>query len=463
MVKKKPSGPKKPPRATTPSPSTVLPGPSTSAATTLGSIKRAAAAAAAATDSRAAREDEGAQLAAQQRVLDAFAAAFGGARADGEAFAATLQRVKQALYERDFDAAFAGGPARRREVYAARWSPPRALAYARLLRRVHAHLAPLFADEHGAEGERGPEGETSGGAAQGDAAATPTIGEALPHAADVTQEDRASAPARTLRVLAIGGGAAEIAALAAYLAAGDDSAAAVDVTLLDAGPWDAVVQALHAALTAPHGPVVAPASRLRAVFVQRDALELGRAELGALLAPAGRQRPRPVLVTLLFALNELYASAGGVRRTTALLRALGAAAPPGSLLLVADSPGSYAETAVGPAARRYPMRWLLDHTLLRRGGGGDAGGGEAAGEGVGEGEEEGADDDDDDEDHSSCAWDKLESHDSVWFRLHEKLRYPIALEDMRYQMHLYRVSHHHHRRRRGGGDATTISEVLSPK
>ena len=36
-------------------------------------------------------------------------------------------------------------------------------------------------------------------------------------------------------------------------------------------------------------------------------------------------------------------------------------------------------------------------------------------------------------------WEKLESADSVWFRLAEGLRYPIQLENMRYQMHLYRA------------------------
>jgi 25S rRNA (uracil2843-N3)-methyltransferase len=119
---------------------------------------------------------------------------------------------------------------------------------------------------------------------------------------------------------------------------------------------------------------------------------------------------RPMLVTLLFTLNELYTSSIG--KTTAFLLNLTAAATSGSLLLVVDSPGSYSEATVGTEAKRYPMHWLLDHTLLEtqksRGS------------------------------ESALKWVKLVSEDSKWFRIPESIRYPIPLENMRYQMHLYR-------------------------
>ncbi|KAI0007944.1 hypothetical protein F4779DRAFT_619148, partial [Xylariaceae sp. FL0662B] len=182
--------------------------------------------------------------------------------------------------------------------------------------------------------------------------------------------------------------------------------------------WQGAVEKLQASVTtapalskyasaaarAANAALVAPATRLSTAFIQQDALQLDREELSGLL---GR---RPLLVTLLFTLNELYTS-GGVGRTTALLRNVSAAVPHRSLLLVVDSPGSYSEAAVGKEARRYPMQWLLDHTLLQA----------------------------DRLPPECCRWDKLESHDSVWFRLLEGLRYPIALENMRYQMHLYRA------------------------
>ena len=36
-------------------------------------------------------------------------------------------------------------------------------------------------------------------------------------------------------------------------------------------------------------------------------------------------------------------------------------------------------------------------------------------------------------------WEKVgQGEESKWFRLDERLKYPIELEDMRYQMHVYR-------------------------
>ena len=72
-----------------------------------------------------------------------------------------------------------------------------------------------------------------------------------------------------------------------------------------------------------------------------------------------------------------------------------------------DSPGSYSEVKLGKTgqAKRYPMKWLLDHTLLKEAGAGK--------------------------------WDKLVERDSVWFRVDEKLQYPLDLENTRYQIHVY--------------------------
>jgi 25S rRNA (uracil2843-N3)-methyltransferase len=115
----------------------------------------------------------------------------------------------------------------------------------------------------------------------------------------------------------------------------------------------------------------------------------------------------PLTVTLMFTLNELYTN-GGIGKTTKFLKLLGEILPDRSLLLVVDSPGSYSEAAVGKEKKRYPMQWLLDHTLTDI---------RAA--------------------SKDYEWEQLESHDSIWFRLPEELSYPIQLENMRYQMHLY--------------------------
>ncbi|KAI1641421.1 hypothetical protein F4809DRAFT_654884 [Biscogniauxia mediterranea] len=453
-----------------------------------------------------------------QALLDAFSSAFGPVLRRDD-FASVLQEVKGALFNRDFEGAFnnnknhgAGASARQGEeeeegittrdakdgdgdgdgedrgsageagapdflaVYAARWSPTRALCYGRILRRDLApYLRGLLAGtDHDHDGDGTP----------------------LPAATAATQSQSQSQP---LRALCIGGGAAELAAFASYLALPPTdtttaAAACVRLTLLDTGPWGPVARRLSAALTTPTPPalsryyarsasasaaaLVAPPERLGWAFERGDVLGLGEEALrGLLLLVAGapgrgqrgeekksgegeqeqeqeeqEQASRPMLVTLLFTLNELYASEGGVGRTTAFLRRLGLVIPPGSLLLVVDSPGSYSEAAVGredgmegggggggSGKKRYPMQWLLDHTLLRVPEDEDRKrrnrGKKSTSSGHGEGEKQQTETGR----AGGCRWEKLESHDSVWFRLAEGLRYPIALENMRYQMHLYRA------------------------
>ncbi|OAA57705.1 hypothetical protein ISF_06946 [Cordyceps fumosorosea ARSEF 2679] len=301
----------------------------------------------------------------QQRLLDLFAAAFAPALA-APSLPAELQAIKQALYLRDFAAAF--GRPDRLAAYAARWSPTRALCYAGVFRSY------------------------------------------LPAAA------AAAAGGRT-RMICVGGCAAEHVAFASYL-----EGAGGDLTLVDAAPWGEVAERLQEVIAAPpplssyasaaaraaNGPLV-EAGRLRPRVLQRDALRITDAEWAELLlAPAGDGAQ--VVVTLLFTLNELYTS-GGVAATTRFLAALGAALPDAALLLVVDSPGSYSEAAVGKDSKRYPMQWLLHHTLTEQQAG-------AA---------------------TAWRWTRLESHDSLWFRLSDQLTYPIQLENMRYQLHLYRI------------------------
>ncbi|KAI1662699.1 hypothetical protein F4813DRAFT_7746 [Daldinia decipiens] len=335
------------------------------------------------------------ELQTQQQLLDIFSAAFAPALSAPD-FAAVLQKLKQALFNRDFAAAF--GSEQNLQVYAARWSPPRALCYGGVLRQIAAELEPLLLTTDDGEGE-GEVDEVESGRV------SPTL--------DLRDAKRTA----TLRMLAIGGGAAEIVALGEYLRTAG-VAVSGDLTLLDTGPWGEVVQKLHAGLTTPapgskdasatakgtNAALVEPTERLRSTFVQQDVLQLDGPGLSSLLGQT------PLLVTLLFTLNELYTS-GGIKMTTAFLRNLSVTIPAGSLLLVVDSPGSYSEAAVGKEAKKYPMHWLLDHTLLQ------------AGKLPAEG----------------CRWEKIQSHDSIWFRLSEKLRYPMDLQDMRYQMHLYRA------------------------
>lgn len=358
---------------------------------------------------------EAEELRSHQRLLHIFASTFDPVLSS-PGFNTSLQQVKQALFNRDFGAAF--GKEQFLEVYAARWSPPRALCYSRVLEQIsEAYLEPLV---RLTKAESDPESAIADEEEEEEIDDEVEHGRVSPTLDQERQGQRRSSPAATLRMLAIGGGAAEIVAFGNYIH-GADGAVAGDLTLLDTGPWGEVVRKLQAGLTATpvlskyasvaaraaNAPLIEPATRLHSSFVRQDVLALDREALSGLLGQT------PLLVTLLFTLNELYTT-GGVGKTTSFLRLLTSTIPHGSLLLVVDSPGSYSEAAVGKEAKKYPMQWLLDHTLIPT--------------------------DNRKEEMEGCKWEKLESHDSVWFRLDDKkLRYPIELQDSRYQMHLYRA------------------------
>ena len=328
----------------------------------------------------------------QQLLLNVFRDTFPDLLAS-DALSSLLQSVKAALYERDFIRAF--GKEDYLEAYSIRWSPSRALCYASILIDLRNHIAAINLD-----------------------------------------------PVSPLRVTCIGGGAAEVIAfggLIRYLqysttASNDtgvvselekellslsvsDPVLKVDLHLVDSAGWKTAVEKLFQGLTSPpplskYASVSAreantsliSAGSMNTNFYLEDVLKLDSSQLSKLLCRT------PMLVTLLFTLNELYTTSIG--KTTEFLLNMTLATKPGTLLLVVDSPGSYSETTVGSEAKKYPMKWLLDHTLLGT-------------ENV-RGEE------------TAASWQKVDSEDSQWFRLHESLRYPIALENMRYQIHLYR-------------------------
>ncbi|KAH6630851.1 hypothetical protein B0J18DRAFT_408041 [Chaetomium sp. MPI-SDFR-AT-0129] len=423
----------------------------------------------------------------RQHVLDIFRHAFAETLTSPD-FTSTLQSVKQALFDRDFAKAFSDP--HHLEVYAARWSPTRALCYSAVLEGIAEHLCDLYSP-----GTLSPSPLHSSSSL--DTTTTPTP------------------PPPTLPVLSIGGGPAELVALASFLSQHTPSSSSSPsspsapsstpvlhstLTLLDSGPYTPLINTLTTALTTPRpisqyasaaakeanvpllsassGPssslggdnssssnssssspdATQPRRRLETVFLQRDALSLldreewrgvfslhtASASASSSSSPSSlsaaasttttivpptppttttataKIQTAPHLITLLFTLNELF-TAGGLAPTTRFLLALTDAAPVGSLLLVVDSPGSYSEVVIGDTQgkdgkkkREYPMGWLLDRVLLDT-------------------EREGDGEDD------KKRWVKVEEKESVWFRLGTGLEYPIGLEDMRYQMHLYRL------------------------
>ena len=365
----------------------------------------------------------------QQLLLDIFEYNFSASFKSN--YSELVQQVKQHLYNRDFNNAF--GTEDLRQAYAMRWSPSRALAYASIFYSLPLSRARVLSDS-------GASSENFGG-------------NAFHQPQDVsgksrgTHKDSHNSNEETCRVVCIGAGAgAEIVALGGYMNHLDRLALAaqsinspngeqhetsssprIATTAIDIADWSSVTRKLHSGTTtaptlspyasakakAANAPLIRP-DTLTLEFLKQDVLNMATEQMLDNFANAS-------LVTLMFTLNELYSTS--MSKTTNLLLSLTMLLSPGALLLVVDSPGSYSTVGIGHASnsvnenklKKYPMHWLLDHTLL-----------ESAA--VGSSKNVSGD----------RQWEKIESRVSEWFRLSNQLRYPVDLEDMRYQLHLYR-------------------------
>ncbi|KAI1514422.1 Methyltransf-34 domain containing protein [Pyrenophora tritici-repentis] len=329
----------------------------------------------------------------QQLLLNIFRNSF--AEHLSSDFAPLLQEVKGHLYNRDFATAF--GKNEYLEVYAARWSPSRALGYLDLLWELRDHLE-FVSENSGADGE-----EENG--------------------------------RKSYKVVCLGGGAgAEVVALGGLQKLlstldpqeeGDDEKKKkkprrMEISAVDIADWNVVVENLaqhltttpvlskyaSAAAKAANVPFANPED-ISITFHQHDVLQASTPAINSQLAEAS-------LVTLLFTLNELYTTS--LPLTQKFLLHVTSVLQSGALLLVVDSPGSYSSVTLNGAEKKYPMQWLLDHTLLNQ----------ASSNKNERGKEE------------IASWEKITEDDSRWFRLDDRLQYPIELENMRMQMHLYR-------------------------
>lgn len=339
-----------------------------------------------------------------------------------------LQEVKKALYERDFSRAF--GKEEYLEVYSIRWSPSRSLCYMSILVDALNHLTTIFSPGQithselqfeSAADDRSPIRVTCCG---GGAAEVVAFGGFLRYLQDAlspsTEEDVLSASEGLEKLSLQANGPANDSNQRPSSFSGiltPDGLPTFDLRLIDTAQWQGVVHKLRGSLTTPPplskyasssaketNGALASDNDFNVIFQQDDILGMSASQLEDVIGG------QPSLLTLLFTLNELYTSSIG--KTTAFLLKMTATVKSGSLLLVVDSPGSYSEIIVGNEAKKYPMHWLLDHTLL-------------------ETQKLGANE-------SIPKWEKLISEASKWFRIAETLRYPIPLENMRYQIHLYR-------------------------
>ncbi|KAK4888779.1 hypothetical protein LTR27_012371 [Elasticomyces elasticus] len=223
-----------------------------------------------------------------------------------------------------------------------------------------------------------------------------------------------------LEIVCLGGGAGgEVVALAGWWATMLESLpeTALQARFVDVAAWDRTVAALRKGCVTPPelskyasstarevNHALLPEDRFSCTFLQQDVLSWQDPSMASTITPSTK------MVTLFFVLNELYSAS--IPKTQRLLAQLTSAMPVGCFLLVVDSPGSYSTVSIKGTEKQYPMLWLLDHTLL---------------ESSRKADEE-----------QIAAWEKVENDESRWFRLPTGLQYPIQLEDMRYQIHLYR-------------------------
>ncbi|GAM42871.1 hypothetical protein TCE0_044r17232 [Talaromyces pinophilus] len=320
-----------------------------------------------------------------------------------------IQQLKTHLYNRDFESAFADASPSLLRAYALRWSASRSLAYCGLFRGVVDCALDL--DSQAQDGEE----ENIGVLCIGGGAGAEIV--ALAGAWRVIQDESTrkttdESPVEGVESLSLNETTSQ-----------KRKRRRMAVTAIDIAEWSDVVSRLTAAIHSPDVPgtktCTAPLIQgqedesIDISFQKMDVLSLSEEDLKSLLQP---QR----VISLMFTLNELFSTS--ISKTTQLLLRMTDIASPGTILVVVDSPGSYSTLSFAKNGssemqqRQYPMKFLLDHTLLS----------------VAEG-----------------SWEKLVSQDSRWFRkdTNHKLHYNvdleggqgfIRLEDMRFQIHIYR-------------------------
>ena len=351
----------------------------------------------------------------QQVILNVFEVAFPIAQ-DSEELGEVIQAIKGHLFNRDFASAFSQ-PAYL-QVYALRWSAARALSYSHVL--THPNRAFLLSSTHTMSATTNDK-------------RTDLQNSKFTDTTTSTSQPPTFTETGTRKVVCLGGGAG--AEIVAFAAAQRHVQAQIPLRIIsvDSADWSDPVMRLSSALsTAPalsahasaaakyridNRPLLEDASKVTISFLHQDVLTWDLESMKQTMQDTS-------LCTIMFTLNELFSTS--LPKTTSFLLNLTIAMSKGSHLLVVDSPGSYSEINLGNAVqgrtntgeqttvptKKYPMKWLLDHTLL-----------EVAGSG----------------EHAS--WQKIESEDSLWFRIDQKerakLKYPVELENMRYQLHLY--------------------------
>ncbi|KAJ5938059.1 hypothetical protein N7454_004401 [Penicillium verhagenii] len=364
-------------------------------------------------------------LSLQQLLLDVFKTALLASPASTEAntssepqfesldIKALIQTIKSHLYQRDFDSAFTEAGEDHLRAYALRWSASRALGYAGLFKGVLSWMR----QQDGVDQNSGPRVVCLGGGAGAEIVALAAAWRQL----DDLDKDKAAVA--SLSEQAEGLSLEE----GAPASAGSARAHKRSIAAVDIADWSSVVKRLAGTLTsaavpAPStskhkAPLLAAGGEVDVGFHRVDLLGLPEGELKDVVLGGAEHAvsPSSLLVTLMFTLNELFSTS--MPKTTAFMLRLTEILKPGAVLLVVDSPGSYSTLKLGKPGpdgvqqeRNYPMKFLLDHTLIS----------------VAKGQ-----------------WELVYTQDSRWWRRDApRLMYDVGdgagLEDMRFQVHIYR-------------------------
>lgn len=243
------------------------------------------------------------------KVVDLFLEQFKYVLAS-EDLARMIQLVKGQLFQRDYLSAFDCDD--KRFAYAARWTPPRALAYSSLFASC-PEISALFSD-----------------------------------------------PNKQSRVLCVGGGAAsELVGLASVFCClktpNGDTPSSLHMDIIDIADWSSIVNNVTSYI---QNKWLYSAAKLSAEFKLGDVLEQ---------TPEQLKLSQLDLVTLLFTTNELFCE----KRTETIkfLQSLSANCQKGSLLLITESAGSYSHITVG--LKQFPVQFLIDTILSGKPGVGD--------------------------------------------------------------------------------------------
>lgn len=356
----------------------------------------------------------------QQLLLNIFRGTFPICQ-DYDALKPTLQQVKNALDDSDFERAF--GSLDWMRAYAVRWSPSQALCCSAVLLEIYEDFKEEVWIQSLLGGERSLMDKFPG-FPENPGFPTPPLtvvcfgkgpAEAMAFGSFFRQILSIAAPTTELDFVAKSVSSPSGSEIPA-------SSPRFQLHIVNEAKWAPVIDSLKIGLTTP--PTLskyasATARAKNAPFLTPEILNISFRQSAILTITQDKLRSivgrEATLITFLFTLNDLLTASAA--RCTAFLLRLTLAAPQNSLLLIIDSVDSLSDITVekddqGKETKIYPMGYFLGMVLSENGLSGVADG--------------------------NPVWEKVIGDQSRLFRLAEQLKYPLGLENIRFQLHLFR-------------------------